>query len=211
MPGHLYRIPGTFLSVSRVKSSGSTGFSTVRIVYSAREKDSRGVDTSQRQVAKLVEVHVPREARGVAFLSPLDTLRPLGPDDSIFFASYIETDAFGPATESDKALLWWLEGRRSSQPAEDGMYAVRYLIQSGRWTFSPTYSLATRSDGTEVRWRYNHPCNSTGCWLGEYERGAFWYDSSGNKLRFLVPWPGRDPEESRIHAYYYFNEVQVTP
>lgn len=212
MPGNLHRIPGTFLSVSRVKPSGSTRRSTVRIVYSAREKDSRGVDPSQRQVAKLVEVTIPGQgARGNASLSPIDTLRPSGPDDSIFLASYIETDAFGPPTESDKALLWWLEGRRSKNPAEDGMYSVRYLIQSGHWTFSPTHPLATRPDGSELRWRYNGPCSTSGCWLGEYERGAFWYDTPGNKLRFLVPWPGRDPDVSGTHAFYYFNEVQVTP
>jgi hypothetical protein len=217
MPGRLRRIPGNFLSVSRVKPSSGANYSSVRIMYSARENDSQGVVNSQRQVAKIVGVNVPKPGvSGVtAALSNLHTLRPSQPDDSIFLATYIETDAFGPAIESDAALLWWLEGGHLFDGSSfDNEYTTYYRIQSSQRTFSPTYLLGTIPDpnGGQLVWEYNNPCTSAGCWLGEYERGAFWYEPSANKLHFWAAWPAKNLSISTaLHSHYLFNEVQVTP
>lgn len=216
MPGRLMRVPGNFLSVSRVKPSSGANYSSVRIMYSARENDSQGVATSQRQVAKIVGVNVPKPGvSGVtAALSNLHTLRPSYPDDSIFLATYIETDAFGPAIESDAALLWWLEGGFDDFSSAN-YYSTYYRIQSSQRTFSPTYLLGTIPDlnGGQLFWEYNKICTPAGgCWLGEYERGAFWYEPSANKLHFWAAWPAKNLSISTaLHSHYLFNEVQVTP
>lgn len=229
MPGYLKRKPhggaGTYVSLSRVKPSGN--FSTVRMAYTSRENDSGGVSTSQRQVMKIVGIDVPSPGGPPVLggMTTTATIRPAGLDDSIFIGTYIETDAFGPATETDTAMFWWLEGRHS-----DDSYTGKYFFHTGPSTFSRTYQLTTNADGSPFRWVYNVPScrNDTPgggppdgngytnlghwmCWLGEYERGAFWYEGAANKLHFAPQWTGSSPGVTGTHNYYHFNEITVTP
>lgn len=229
MPGHLKRKPhggaGPYVSLSRVKPSVSANYTTVRMAYTMRENDSGGVSTSQRQVMRIIGIEVPKPGGVIASdMYNVGTVRPAGPDDSIFIGTYIETDAFGPATETDAALFWWLEGRRS-----DDSYTGRYLLHTGPRTLSSTYQLTTNADGTPFRWNYNVYCknDTTGggppdangytnighwmCWMGEYERGAFWYESAANKLHFAPQWTSSNPGTSGLHNFYRFNEIAVTP
>lgn len=188
-----YMIPGSsedVRSASVVTRMGADGISPVgsfsdgdylRVHYSHLEDDG----TSSLRV-KIVRIN----ARGIDLVAQMN-IAPAG--RSVIGATTINADRleWARGTRTVPALVYWYEVAASGT-------TVRYSVFDGLGASEP--DVLAYSSGKPVTW----PSFVDN--VGDYHKGAFWYDSRDGKLRFMPIW-GEFWPNGEVHA----NVVTIDP
>jgi hypothetical protein len=169
--------PGVIpISLARLGSNDSGDY--LRITFPAVKGD--------RQVQRVVNVAVKPD--GSVLAVPIYTIEAADESGSVLQATFVETDRFQMKTESNAALLYWLE------TTSDSKVFARYTAVEGSVDWYPSGDLSLK-DGQRDDW------TPSGQWMGDYMKGAFFYTDF--KLHFLATWPV--PVKSQLR----YNIVQL--
>jgi hypothetical protein len=160
--------------LARVRTSGEDH--VVRVSYPSID--------GGRQVQRVATVRIDKIGR--ATIAPGPTFASADPKGSVLQATFVESDRVETTEDDDCALLYWME----TVPATGEMTARGALVR-GESSWSEPFDLSV-AGGKRRAWKPH------GEWLGDYMKGAFFFD--GARPCFLAQWPESKPPDIDIHA-----------
>jgi hypothetical protein len=160
--------------LSRVRRDG--GSHVIRVSFPAV--------AGGRQVQRVVVVRI--DAKGHVETTPGPTFEAADPKGSVLQATFVESDRAEMKEDDDCALMYWME----TAPATGEMVA-RGAVVRGATDWSAPFDLSVAA-GKRRAWKPH------GEWLGDYMKGAFFFD--GAAPCFLAQWPESSPPNIDLHA-----------
>jgi len=125
-------------------------------------------------------------ANGHVETTPGPTFEAADPKGSVLQATFVESDRAEMREDDDCALTYWME----TAPATGEMVA-RGAVVRGAADWSAPFDLSVAAGKRRV-WKPH------GEWLGDYMKGAFFFD--GAAPCFLAQWPESSPPNIDLHA-----------